>query len=53
MCFTVHLNQTINLNYKNMAIFFYVKYSFYNKILNGTLVSYCSVTNIPKVGGLK
>ena len=36
-----------------MAIFLYVEYSFYNKILNGILVIYCSVTNIPKVGGLK
>ena len=36
-----------------MAIFLFAKYSFYIKTLNGTLVIYCSVTGICKVGGLK
>ena len=36
-----------------MAIFLFAKYSFYIKTLNGTLVIYCSVTGICKIGGLK
>lgn len=35
-----------------MAISFYVKYFFYNR-LNDKLVTYCSITNAPKVSGLK
>jgi hypothetical protein len=53
-CFTAHFYLSVNLNYKNMGIFHYVKHSFYSKTFDGILnIIYCGVTIIPEVGGLK